>query len=320
MAIDALRPAVAGELRRFLDENASGFPAADLVHDALRARGRSLTGDGGFCWGVLPLLVCEAAGGDPERALPVGVALECLISALDVLDDVEDRDNPGAPWHARGRSTAINVATFLLFLSQLAISQIAGQGAPAETALEVARVFAAAGARACGGQQRDLDQMDGRVVDEATYLATIGDKAGALVEGACRAGALLGTDDRAVIEACARFGFNFGVALQIQNDLAAVSSEWAERNDLRVGKRTLPLIFALECAPAPIRTELLRIIAPRRRGEVVEEDIERARVLLAACGGLLYASVVADVYRERALTCLDGLDRVRIERLRALAE
>jgi geranylgeranyl pyrophosphate synthase len=320
VAVDALRPAVAGELRRFLDENASGFPAADLVHDALRARGRSLAGEGGFCWGVLPLLVCEAAGGDPERALPVGVALECLISALDILDDVEDRDNPGAPWQARGRPTAINVATFLLFLSQLAVGYLARRGAPAETVLEVGRVFAAAGARACGGQQRDLDELDGRVVDEATYLATIGDKSGALVEGACRAGALLGTDDRAVIEACARFGFNFGVALQIQNDLAAVSCEWAERTDLRTGKRTLPVIFALECAPAPIRTELIRIFAPGRREDLTAEGVGRARVLLAASGGLLYASVVADVYRERALACLDGLDRARIERLRALTE
>lgn len=320
MAVDSLRPAVAGEVRQFLDENASGFPAVDLVHRALRARGRSLADDGGFCWGVLPLLACEAAGGDPERALPVGVTLECFVSALDVLDDVEDQDNPDAPWQARGVPTAINAATFLLLLSQLAVGCLARRGVPAETALEVARVFATAGARACAGQQRDLDQKDGRAVDEATYLATIGDESGALVEGACRAGALLGTDDRAVIEACARFGFNLGVALQIQNDLAAVSSEWAARNDLRTGKRTLPVIFALERAPAPIRTELIRIFAPGRREDLTPEDVRRARVLLAASGGLLYASVVADVYRERALACLDGLDRARIERLRALTE
>ncbi|MGH2460159.1 MAG: polyprenyl synthetase family protein [Chloroflexota bacterium] len=307
MAVDARRDAVADELRRFLDDEAAGFPAMAQVFRALSARGRSLAGDGGFYWGSIPLLVCEAAGGDPERALSVAVAFECVVSALDVLDDVEDRDNPDALWRSAGVPTAVNVATLLLFLGQLAIGRLARHGVPDGLVAEAGRVFATAGARACQGQQVDLDQMDGREVDEATYLSTVGAKSGALVAGGCRAGAILATAGRPRIDGYSRFGLNVGVAMQIQNDLTGVSSESLNRNDLRDGKRTLPLIFALECAPATVRTELARVFAPGRPAELSIEDVARARALLAESGGLLYAMTVADVYWERALAWVEDL-------------
>ncbi len=92
MAVAALREAAAAELRHFITKQGADFPALDWVWRSLQTRGKLLAAEDGFAWGMLPVLVCQAAGGDPRPALPVGVALECLIAATDILDDIEDGD------------------------------------------------------------------------------------------------------------------------------------------------------------------------------------------------------------------------------------
>jgi geranylgeranyl diphosphate synthase, type I len=306
VAVEALKEAARSELRRLVQEEAVDFPGIDWVWQALRARGKILVEEDGFSWGTLPLLVCQDAGGDPRLALPLSAALECFIAALDTFDDIQDADAAEALWRTGGISTASNVATFLLFLSQLGLSRIARGGVSDGLVAEIVRTFAAAGARACGGQQRDLDQMTGQAVDESRYLAMIAQKSAGLVECACRTAAILGAGgtNRPAIEAFAQFGRHLGMVMQITNDVAGASSASEDRNDLRTGKRTLPLIFALECAPAPIQDELAGIFRPGRQGDLSPEEADRLRPVLASTGALHYASTVADVYWERALGCL----------------
>ncbi len=167
-------------------------------------------------------------------------------------------------------------------------------------------LFAAAGVRACVGQQRDLDATCGAAIDEDAYLATVALKvalkSASLVECACRAGALLAGATPDVVDAYAAFGLNLGMVLQLHNDIAGAS---LEGSDLRAGKLTLPLIFALESGPAPLQAELAALMSPNRREDLRPEEIDRVRQLLVAAGGLHYAAVVADLYGEHALSCLE---------------
>ena len=301
-----LRPAAVAELRQLVEEEGAGFPAIAWVWRALEARGKLLSPGEGFGWGLLPLAACQAAGGDPSQALPLGVALECFMAAADIFDDIQDTDAPDSLWLQCGLGTATNVGTFLLFLTQLAIDRLSRRGVPCEKVAEIAQSFAAAGARGCCGQQRDLEQTSEQGSDEGQYLTIVAQKSASLVECACRSGALLGTVGPAALAAYAQFGFNVGMALQIVNDLAGVSTESAFRNDLSVGKRTLPVIFALDCAPEPIRQELWGLLEAHRLRPLQPAEAERARDLMAAVGSLQYARVVADVYWERALGCLEA--------------
>jgi geranylgeranyl pyrophosphate synthase len=306
VAVVVSRSRAASELRRFIEEEASDFPAVQWVWEALGKRGKLLAPDGGFAWGLMPLVVCEAVGGDPDAALPLGVALECFMAAADIFDDVEDGDDPGSLWFSCGTATDVNVGVFLLCLSQVAISRLSGGPASAAKVAEISRLFASSGARACGGQQMDLDSATDHEIDEGRYLVAAAHKSASLVECACRVGAILGTDGERVVDAMGAFGLNVGMAMQITNDVMAVSTHSERRNDLRLGKRTLPVIFSLDNAPDPVRRELGTILSPSRSHELHPMEIARARDLIESGGGLTYATLVADVHWERALDCLES--------------
>jgi geranylgeranyl pyrophosphate synthase len=246
------------------------------------------------------------------QGLPLAAAAECLIAASDVLDDVEDDDSPSGLDRACGRPTAINVGVFLAFLAQVALHRLAGLGIDEQTIRACCRVFASAGAVACCGQQRDIDQAD-ELLTEDGYLEMVRAKSGALVAGLGRAAALVADARPATTEAYARFGDNLGMALQVSNDVRAVSANAGHRNDLLVGKRTLPLIFALQQAPAAAQ----RLVSVARGGRLRPAQAERLGELLNTSGGVLYASVVADAFFEDALVSLDEAGCPRTAHLRA---
>jgi geranylgeranyl pyrophosphate synthase len=314
MALKTLRRQAAQELQQLLTAEASSFPDLKWVRLSLEARGKLLSGDdNGFAWGLLPLLVIDAAGGDPHAGLPLAAAAECLIAASDVLDDVEDADSATGLERACGAPTAINVGTFLAFMAQVAIHRLTGLGFQADVVRDVGRVFATAAARACGGQQRDIDQDDA-LLTESGYLEMVEAKSGALVEGLCRAAAIVAGATTETIERYAQFGHNLGIALQVSNDVRAVSIQHDQRNDIVLAKRTLPLAFVFEHTPEQAHP----FVAAAQRGRLAVRDAERLRDLVHTSGGVFYASIVADVYFEEASACLDQADCAEQSQLRAL--
>jgi geranylgeranyl pyrophosphate synthase len=301
MAIGDLRQAVRDEIRTFLDTEAGAYPGRQWLERALSRPGKSLSGDQGWTWGFLPLLVCEAAGGQATSALPLAVMAECFIAAADVLDDVQDADSPDGLERLCGVPTAINTGLFLLFLSQIAVHRLHAQNLPPTVITEVSRTMAVAGARACTGQQLDVE-AGSDVLSEAVYTEMIGLKSGALVEGLCRAAAIVAGATPSATDLFGRFGCAVGMALQVNNDVRAVAAPTTRRGDLAAGKCTLPLVFALQQSPAPARAALAQL----RPGATEScAAAERLAQMLHASGGVLYASIVADVYFEEAMTCLD---------------
>ncbi len=299
--LDGLRRQATEELQQLLKEEAPAFTGLEWVLLSLQAPGKLLsTNKEAFAWGVLPLLVVEAAGSDPRSALPLAAAAECLIAASDVLDDVEDGDSAAGLERVCGLPTAINVAAFLQFMAQLALYRLTDLGADAHVVRNLGRVLAISGALACCGQQRDIDQDDG-LLTEAGYLDMVQAKSGAPVEGLCRAAAILAGAPPNATEAYAQFGRNLGMAMQVSNDVRAVSAEPDGRNDLVLAKRTLPLIFAF--GQAPLTTQRIAVGAQSRK--LRPRQVQRLAELLRASGGVLYASVVADVFFENACVCLD---------------
>jgi geranylgeranyl pyrophosphate synthase len=291
-----LRQAAAAEVEHLLTAAAAAFPAGSWLRRALTTSGKLLgpSPDEGLIWGLLPLLACQSAGGDPRRALPLAAAVECLIAATDILDDIEDADAPDALYLACGLPTATNVATLLLFLSQAALGRLREHGASAEQIAAAGLTLAEAGARACAGQQHDLTPDLDTLVDTDSYLRMIGLKAGALVDGICRAGALLSPATPATVAAYGAVGLQMGLALQVSNDVVGTTAP-SLRADLHAGRRTLPLLIALrQGLPAPDPAALS------------SEAAERLYHRLTAAGVLDYARVVADICWDRALTALRG--------------
>ena len=295
--------AVRQEVEAILASDGLEGPLAGMVREALSAPGKILNDEARFRWASVPLLVCEALCGHHERAVPVGAAIELFVAAGDVLDDVQDQDNPGALYVFHGPGKAINAGTALLMLTWRAIHRLRLRWVEDEATVNVSKVFSSSGLTACLGQHQDLEFESRTDVTEDMYLEMTAKKSAALMECACRAGAVLGTRVGDLMEAYATYGHNFGMASQIENDLVSLVHQTGEKSDLARGKKTLPIIFALHHAPKEQGEYLARVFG----GQVALAEAEKeVPEILRAVGAIEYSLVVADIHKQRALKALES--------------
>jgi len=168
--------------------------------------------------------------------------------------------------------------------------------------------------QAATGQHLDMlyDRMGADEVTLEMSFEMTALKAGALVSGACRMGALMaGAEDR-VVELLARFGKEIGSIAQLTNDLqdvlpASVEGGFERKTDLRKRKRTIPIVFTLrDDVPEPNAVQRAFANAP---DDPIDDDELRRAVVTA--GGLQFASLIIEVHRQHALEALEELEALR---------
>ena len=108
-------------------------------------------------WALLPLLIVRdiQPGSDIVLACNVGIAVECLICALDLLDDVEDGDQTPTLLHL-GIARTLNVSTTLLLLAQQALLSLQEWGTPQECITALIVLLQERTLAAATGQHEDL--------------------------------------------------------------------------------------------------------------------------------------------------------------------
>ena len=201
---------------------------------------------------ILPLASCAAVGGNPEDAIPVSAAWVVLSLAMRILDDLQDRDRPDALWATVGLARSFNFSAALYALSNDILAQAVW---PATLYRVINQHFAQTGLRLLSGQDRDLC---GTTLTIEDYWHTIEDKNASAFVLACTAGALCGTDNSQLLDACRTFGYHLGLALQLFDDFEGI---WGESGlgDLAMGKIALPVIYGLNVAHKR-RDELQKLI------------------------------------------------------------
>jgi geranylgeranyl diphosphate synthase type I len=175
----------------------------------------------------------------------------------------------------------------------------------------------------CEGQYLDIATSAGTVpMSVDTYFDMIGRKTAALIAASIEAGALLATDDEAVIGAYRRFGWSLGIAFQLNDDLLGIwgSPEATGKvaTDLARRKKTLPVIYAFEHADATDRARLGELYA---LDQPDPGDVAAIVEILGRTGAQAFTRAEARRHRDDALAELDGLDVVdpgAREKLRAI--
>jgi len=287
------------------------------VREALSQPGKVLHGDVVCPRAVLPLLVSEAICGRYKECIPAAAALEASLASGDVFDDVEDRD---AGLEASGRGAyaqAINVGTALLFLMQVALTRLNEVGVNPDTITKVLAVIAKAGLRACAGQCYDLDFESKANVSLDDCLMMVELKSASIVESACRLGALIATDDPRLISSYSQFGLHLGMAAQIMNDVLALRSADTAKSDIEHRKKTLPVVFALNCASG-LKADLLRTVYTGDM-RISIRTVRRVCSVLRKTGAIHFALTVAESHKLRALEALEemAIDNLANKELRA---
>lgn len=241
---------------------------------------------------MLPLATCRAVGGDAAAAVPIAAAVNAALVSVRLLDDLEDQDRPGQLSSRVGPARAWNYASAAQFLSFAILNQAT---LPSPVVHRIGQVFSQAFLSVAAGQDRDLR---GPADTIEAYWRTMELRSGQAYAAACASGALAGTSDPELVEACATFGHHLGLTMQIFNDLESI---WRPdgRTDLEQARVTLPLLYALRLEH-PSSAKLRALLS----GDRTASRADRIRELLDALDTRSFLVWAALKEREQAVSAL----------------
>src|SRR5208282_4119438 len=252
---------------------------------------------------ALLLLSAGAAGYRGSSAIRLGAVVELIHSATLVHDDVIDGANT-----RRGRPSAN--ARWGNHMSVLAGDWLYMQSfemALAERSFEILDILIGLTQNMVEGELLQLSHLGRIDVTEAETADLAYRKTACLFSGCSRLGAVLGRLDKSTEEALADYGRYAGLAFQLVDDLLdfTASSEQLGKpvlSDLKEGKVTLPLIYAMENGHSEARELVARVLEEKEFHSVQPEKLV---ALVRDSGALDRARSLALVYAGRAKACLN---------------
>jgi geranylgeranyl diphosphate synthase type I len=275
---------------------------------------------------LIGLLADQSIVGDHHKALPREAAVEMGHNFSLVHDDIEDqgaeRRHRPALWTTAGIPQAINTGDALFTLSRMALYRLTEEGFSDGRVLRLMRLYDETCLALCEGQFMDIwtsEHDEWMSVDY--YFDMIGRKTASLIAGSAEAGAVLATEDEAVVSAYRRFGWSLGLAFQLNDDVLGIWGDKAitgkETSDIATRKKTLPLIYARAEATGS-DGERLRGILAQSETDPSPAQINEVLGILGRVGAQEYTRGRARTYRDEALAEIGNagtVDREAVDRL-----
>ncbi len=282
---------------------------------------------------ALCLSAGRAFGAAADTLMGVAVAIELLHNAFLVHDDIADGSEMrrGRPTLAakHGLAAALNAGDGLAIVASQVLRR-ATRRLDRDIADQVLEEFDIMAMRTLEGQATEIGWQLDCVEDlrPADYLELIMHKT-------CwyttiyplRVGAIVGSGGTADLAPMVRFGFHFGAAFQIRDDLLNLVGDEQTYGkeilgDIYEGKRTLTLVHLMATAQGADR-DLVRDYLRRSRAERSEELVRTIRELMDDYGSIAFTSeyaegilLVAEEYFEQAFA--DAQPGPDLDFLRAL--
>ncbi len=301
----------------------------DSVYSYLSSGGKGLRP-------ALLLFSCGAVGEDEEKALPASAGVELFHTWTLVHDDIIDRDHKrrGMPTvHVEFRDRAYNEFGFTEEEAEhygVSVAILAGDMQhgwsntlfadlsgvdPAVSVYLLKELNSRVLSTLLEGELLDV-QYSGRPVDslcEEDIIDMMWKKTGVLYEFCGMAGAVIGIGapdlENDLLRALSCFAGKCGVAFQMQDDILGVIGDEEKLgkpvgSDIREGKKTLVLYFALKNATEGERKYLLSILGNQ---DASESDLLEVNMMLEKLGGVEETRRLAEKYTREAASCLDRL-------------
>ncbi len=255
---------------------------------------------------LICLLVCDAAGGNWEQAVPAAAAIELLHNFSLIHDDIEDgsrtRRGRKTVWELWGVPQAINAGDSMFSSAYAALARLADRGVAAETTVDSLRIFARACVQLTKGQHLDMRYETQASVDVEQYKQMIAGKTAALLSATSEIGAIIAGAEPEKRHDFAEFGRNVGLAFQAHDDVLGI---WGD--ETTVGKSTVSDILTRK-KTMPVVYGLARSSALRDLYACPQLDVQQAVDLLEAAGARDYAVAAVDRYSEAAMAHLEKAD------------
>lgn len=292
---------VAVELERFnADFEASLRSETNRLQSAINIL---LNATGKHVRPLLVLLTAKACGQVTDNTINSAVLLELLHTATLIHDDVidETKQRRGVPSLNAIFDNRISVLVGDYVLSTALIRSI-------QTAdLRIVGIISNLGRDLSEGEIKQLETAEESIVDESCYMEVIRKKTATLLSACTEIGAISAGSSPEQIALCRQFGEYLGYAFQIKDDIfdyfhdAQIGKPTG--NDIREGKVTLPLLYALKQGGEEAAA-CLRMIVEK---DFTPENIESLIAFAKARGGIGYAESRMKAYRDKAVELLRGL-------------
>lgn len=250
----------------------------------------------------LVLLSAGLSGGITPESIKAAVSLELLHTASLMHDDVVDntyRRRSGfsvkALWNNKA---AILVGDYYLSKSAYISSGIC-QG-------RISALLAALGCELSEGEMMQLNNEKQLIIDESTYLEVIRKKTARTFAFCTQAGAISANILPEQEEHIRAFGEYLGMIFQIKDDIFDYFAQnkigKPTSNDLKEGKMTLPLIFALQTTDKSTAKPILNTI---RNRNFTHDKLQQINQFVIDSNGIDYAEKRMNDYKQLALNALD---------------
>ena len=255
---------------------------------------------------LLMVLCARLCGYQGDYDHTFSVIFEYLHAATllhdDLVDDAPLRRGKPAAHTVWGSSTAVLVGDFLLARG-LSIAAATGQPKIIEIIADITEHMSQ-------GEIHQLQRKGQLDLTEAEYMDIIRCKTAVLFQGACRISALLAEAPEKKELGLADYGYHLGIAFQMVDDLLDYSESTTAIGksvgaDLKEGKLTLPVIYALQQARRADREKMEQII---RNEHFSVEAFDRLKGMLRQHGGIGYTENLAKEHITKAKGALTIFD------------
>jgi geranylgeranyl diphosphate synthase, type I len=231
---------------------------------------------------------CQIVGGKSSNAMNAASAVEMIHNFSLVHDDIMDNDEMrhGVPTvHKKYGMPIAILAGDVLFSKAFQIISDSKLSDNATTQL-VSRL-AKACVDICEGQLLDVKMAEERKIPtQKDYITMIGKKTAALFDVSCAMGAICASNKAKDVSNLSTFGRNLGIAFQITDDLIGVMGDpkitkKPVGNDLREGKKSLPILMAIKLAKGNDKKIILKAFG---NSKISRKDLNKAVDVIRSLG------------------------------------
>lgn len=252
---------------------------------------------------ILVILSGRFFGGVNNKVLNAGAAIELLHNASLIHDDVidESKERRGKPTINRIWDNHISVLVGDFFVSAALHCAVQTENH------RITAVLSRLGRELSLGEMDQIDNARQHSIDEESYFNIIKHKTASLFKCCVEVSGHVNNANEKELADLMQFTEILGLCFQIKDDIFDYFEDKAigkpTGNDLREGKVTLPLIYALSKKDAPQHNE---IVALAKKNELSNEEIATLIEFAKNEGGIEYAYATMERLRNEAFAILDS--------------
>jgi len=231
---------------------------------------------------------CLVLGGKTKEAMTAAGAVEMIHNFTLVHDDIMDNDEMrhGVPTtHKRFGIPIAILAGDVLFSK--AFQVVSNVNLPSKSIIELVSRLSKACVDVCEGQLLDIKMAESKKIPtQNKYIKMISKKTAALFDVSCSMGAICAKSKTKDISNLSSFGKNLGIAFQITDDLIGVMGDpnvtkKPVGNDLREGKKSLPILLAIKKSKGKNKKTILHAFGNQK---AKKKEIENAVLVIKSLG------------------------------------